>query len=470
MEPESKQLNVLMGFYFYPRGGSAHACAALAAELTRAGQPVTLVAGSRSDGDPLAIATRFFGHCDVFPVDFTRALRASDPARTDPGPGSAPMHASYEDRPDAEDPVFAKLDDETFELHVRAWQRELERGGREGADVLYLHHLTPINEAAARAFPDTPIIGHIHGSELLMLEAIQSGPPPAWPYANRWAERMRDWASSCELLIVNSAQGLERAARLLDVERERFAVIPNGFSDDFTPRPIDRAAHWRRHLVRAPRGWAPGEPPGSVRYQEEDLGALRGVTLLTVGRFTAVKRLRLLIETYARARERFQEPTALVLVGGYPGEWEDEHPLETIRRVGADDVFLAGWHEQTALPEFLNASDVLVHPSANEQFGQVLVEAMACAVPTIAVNRGGPAQIVADGETGWLIPPDDPHALEVALVQAVNDRARREQLGLNARREALASYGWSQIAARTGRLIAEVARSRAGTPSSLQGV
>ena len=457
MEPVNEQPNLLMGFYFYPRGGSAHACAALAAELTRAGMPVTLVAGSRSDGDPLAIATRFFGYCDVFPVDFTRALRAPDPARTDPGPGGAPMHASYEDRPGAEDPVFATLDDEAFELHVAAWQRELERAATGGVDVLYLHHLTPINEAAARAFPDVPVIGHTHGSELLMLEAIDSGPPAEWAHAEAWAQRMREWAAACERLVVNSEQGRERAARLLGVDLARFELIPNGFSDDFAPRPIDRAAHWRKHLVREPRGWAPGEPPGSVSYTEADLDALRGVTLLNVGRFTAVKRLRLLIETFARAQPRFDEPAALVLVGGYPGEWEDEHPLETVRRVGASNVFLAGWHEQSALPDFLNASDVLVHPSANEQFGQVLVEAMACAVPTIAVNRGGPAQIVEHGATGWLVPPDDPQALEEALVEAVNDRRRREQMGLNARRKALASYGWSQIAARTQQLVASVA-------------
>lgn len=449
-----------MGFYFYPRGGSAHACAALAGELTRAGVPLTLVAGSRADRDSLAMASRFFSRCDVFPVDFTRALRAPDPVRTDPGLGSAPMHASYEDRPGAEDPVFAALDDETFELQVAAWQRELERAGRHGVDVLYLHHLTPVHEAAARAFPRTPVIGHIHGSELLMLEAIESGPPAGWPYADRWMARMRRWAQSCARLIVNSTLGRDRAARLLGIERDRFLVVPNGFSDEFAPRPIDRAAHWRRYLVDEPRGWAPGAEPGSVAYREEDLGPLNGVTLLNVGRFTAVKRLGLLIETYVRARRRFREPTALVLLGGYPGEWEGEHPLETIERLGARDVFLAGWHPQTTLPRFLNASDVMVHPSANEQFGQVLVEAMACAVPTIAVARGGPAHIVKPGSTGWLIAPDAAEELEDAMVEAVNDGALRARLGANARRQALASYGWTGIAARVRAAIEAVAHGR----------
>ena len=96
-----------------------------------------------------------------------------------------------------------------------------------------------------------------------------------------------------------------------------------------------------------------------------------------------------------------------MLVGGFPGEWEGEHPLQTIRRVGAQDVFLAGWHEHHELPDILAATDVIVLPSVREQFGQVLVEGMACGLPAIAVDAHGPADIVSHGETGWLVEPDD---------------------------------------------------------------
>ena len=146
--------------------------------------------------------------------------------------------------------------------------------------------------------------------------------------------------------------------------------------------------------------------------------------LLYAGRFTEVKRLPLLIEAYARARPRFRGRTALVLLGGYPGEWEGEHPIETIERLELSDVFLAGWHSHEELPDFFNAADLLVHASVHEQFGQVLVEAMACGLPAIAVNRGGPASIVDDGDTGWLVPPDDAEALADAMVEAVNDPIR----------------------------------------------
>ena len=96
-----------------------------------------------------------------------------------------------------------------------------------------------------------------------------------------------------------------------------------------------------------------------------------------------------------------------MLVGGFPGEWEGEHPLETIERLDATDVFLAGWHEHEELPDILAATDIIVLPSVREQFGQVLVEGMACGLPAIAVDAHGPADIVTHGETGWLVEPDD---------------------------------------------------------------
>src|SRR4029077_3942383 len=207
------------------------------------------------------------------------------------------------------------------------------------------------------------------------------------------------WAAACERIVVSDPKGLERASKVLDVDPDRFLCVPNGFDAGFAPAAIDRRAHWRRHLVEHPRGWRPGASPGSVAYEESDLAALDGTVLLYVGRFTEVKLLPLLIEAYARARGRFQGPTALVLLGGHAGEWEGEHPVETVERLGCPDVFLAGWHSHADLPGFLRASDLLVHASVHEQFGQVLVEAMACGLPAIAVDRGGPSVIVDDPRT-----------------------------------------------------------------------
>jgi glycosyltransferase involved in cell wall biosynthesis len=449
-----------MGIYFYPRGGSAHVCRAIARQFERNDFEVTVLSGSRSDHGEHALAPSFYSGLDVRAVDFTPALLSPDRLRFEGGAGTAPMHASYEDRLDAEDPILASLDDDAYEIQVDAWTRELRLAGAAGADLLYLHHLTPLNEAAGRAFPQLPVIGHVHGTELLMLERIAAGPPASWTDAEAWAERVRDWAGSCERIVVSSGDGLERAATVLDIDPDRFVCVPNGFESSFAPCQVDRSAHWRRHLAERPQGWRPGSGPGSVAYSESDLEPLDGTVLLYSGRFTEVKRLSLLLEAYARARPRFLEQTALVLLGGYPGEWEGEHPIEAIERLGLTDVFLAGWHSHAELPNFLNAADLLVHASVKEQFGQVLVEAMACGLPVIGVDSGGPATIVDDPETGWLVPPDDVEALAAAIVQAVNDGPARRRRGERAREEVLGKYTWAQIGSDLGALVGELSAVR----------
>ncbi|HEX4669617.1 MAG TPA: glycosyltransferase family 4 protein [Solirubrobacterales bacterium] len=446
---------LLMGIYFYPRGGSAHVCRALARQFERNDFEVSVLSGSRSDLDEHTEAASFYSGLDLRAVDFAPALRSGDPLHFEGPAGTAPIQGSYEDRHEAEDPVLAAIGDEAFELQVEAWERELASAGAGDADLLYLHHLTPLNEAAARAFPELPVLGHVHGTELLMLERIAAGAPAGWAYADAWAERIRSWAAACQRIVVSDPKGLERASGLLEVDPDRFACVPNGFDTGFAPGAIDRRAHWRRHLVERPRGWRPGSPPGSVAYAEADLAALEGTVLLYAGRFTAVKRLPLLIEAYARARRRFGKPTALVLLGGHVGEWEGEHPIETIERLGCPDVFLAGWHSHADLPDFLRASDLLVHASVHEQFGQVLVEAMACGLPVIAVDRGGPSAIVDDPQTGWLVPPDDPAPLADAMVAAVDDAPDRRRRGERARDEVIDRYAWGQI----GRELAELARA-----------
>ena len=432
-----------MGLLFYPRGGSAQVTRSLARHLPSRGWDVTVLSGSL-DEDGLTDARRFFDGLDVRVVDYTDAAAAPDPLAADP-----PMHPSYEDRSDAPDPVFARVDDAGFRRLVDAWVRELEAARGADADVLHLNHLTPLNEAASRVASGVPVVGHIHGTELLMLEEIADGPPPGWDHADAWVERMRGWLDACAGIVVLSRTQLERLESLLGASPDRCTVVPNGYDPDtFHPRDIDRLAHWRRHLVQEPQGWRPGGEPGSVRYRDDDLEPFtEGPVLLYVRRYTSVKRVGLLIRAHALARDRFATRAPLVLLGGFPGEWEGEHPLEVIEAAGARDVFLAGWHEHAALPDFLAASDVVVLPSVREQFGQVIVEGMACGLPAIAVDAYGPTEIVDDGQTGWLVPADDEAGLAAALVEAVNEPGERRRRGKAAREVAADRYSWPALAA-----------------------
>ncbi|HEX4036195.1 MAG TPA: glycosyltransferase family 4 protein [Solirubrobacteraceae bacterium] len=457
-------LRVVSAVLFSPRGGSAHAARALARGLRTQGCSVTLVAGSRRDLGVHGDARAFYR--DVHAVEFDAALASGDPLRFDGPTGSAPMHPSFEDRAGAPDRVFATLDDLDYERQVRAWCRELRHAGAAGADVLHLHHLTPLNEAAARIAPHVPVVGQLHGTELLMLERIAAGAPSEWRHAERWAERMRGWAQRCARLIVAPA-GVERALTLLGVPRERVVALANGVDVElFRPRALDRDAFWRHALVEQPQGWVPDQPPGSARYDDAAVAALAaGTVLLHVGRFTAVKRLDRLIGAFGRAQEHLTTPAGLVLVGGHPGEWENEHPTQIAARLGIPNVFLAGWHTQDELPAFFRAADAVVLASEREQFGQALIEGMACALPAIATRSLGPAAIIEHGRTGWLTPPDDETALAVALTEAVNDPHERQQRGRQARRTVCEHFSWSKIATQLATTLEDVTASGRRAPA-----
>jgi glycosyltransferase involved in cell wall biosynthesis len=448
---------VVMALMFFPRGGSSQVTRYLARFLPDTGWDVTLVTGSLGGPEAESNAANFFKGLEVHTVDYTESVRAPDPLRADP-----PMHPSFEDRAGAVDPVFAKVGDEVYEHLVATWQDALERAGAADADLLHLNHLTPMHEAAIRSFPDVPRIGHLHGTELLMLREIVDGPPAGWDHAAEWGERLRRWARASQKLFVLSPDAVERVPGLLGVEPERIFWSPNGFDPElFDRRPLtgeDRVALWREWLVSEPRGWREGGKPGSIAYEEADLDAFReGPVLLYVGRFTDVKRIPLLIRAYARARERFPVRAPLVILGGYPGEFEGEHPQRVIEESGAQDVFLPGWRGHDDLALGLNASDVVVLPSVHEQFGQVLIEGMACGLPVIAVDNHGPATIVEHEETGLLIPPDDEDAMVEALVRIVSDDEERRRMGETAYERSRSRYSWPALAERVAKVYEDVA-------------
>jgi glycosyltransferase involved in cell wall biosynthesis len=438
------------GLFFFPRGGSAQVARALGRALGQTGWEVTLAAGSLGRPGEQTHAPTFFTGLDVVAVDYS------------PGPTArVPFQPSYEDRPGAPDRVFAAVDDDAYERLVDAWTEALARAGAAKAALLHLNHLTPANEAALRAFPAVPVVGQLHGTELAMLRAIEAGAPAGWRFAERWRERMRGWAQACARLIVPPAAARE-VTHLLGVSREAIVELASGVELDlFRRAPLDRGqrlAFWRSWLVEEPHGWDESGVPGSVAYSDADLAPLReaDAILLYVGRYTAVKRLPLLVRAHAQALPRLGRPLPLVLVGGSPGEWEGEHPLAVARAAGDEQVFLAGWRPHQQLPEALNAADLLVLPSVAEAFGLVLVEAMACGLPVVAADAHGPAEIVAPG-TGWLVPADDQQALTETLVAAASDAGERARRGERACRHSRSEYGWPVIAARIVEIYEQLA-------------
>ncbi|MBA3263161.1 MAG: glycosyltransferase family 4 protein [Thermoleophilaceae bacterium] len=504
---------VTMGLLFYPRGGSAQVIRYLAAALKGVGWSPNLVCGSLGESGERTHAETFFSGMEVTAADYGPAVAAFEAGR-DPVAEPFGMHPSFEDRPDVPDRLFAAVSPELGNGLTAAWAELIERSGLAAPEVLHLHHLTPLQEAFSGRFPDTPLVTHLHGTDLKMIDraerltrlaeglgtdlaamadraAAGRAPAPAelpeterelagetrweqWRYAAHWLKRLRAAAGRSDRFIVISPHEGEEAARLLDIKGEQVTWIPNGVDTElFDRRPIEaaeRLARWREWLVTDARGWAESGEPGSVRATEAELEAFTdhesgepSPVLLFVGRFLDFKRVPLLVRAYARARPRFERRAPLVIWGGFPGEWEGEHPHTLARRLGVEDVFFAGWHGHTDLARGLPCAEVMVAPSHNEPFGQVFLEAMAAGLPVIATNTGGPLSFVntePGAPNGWIVEADDEDSLAGSIVEAVNDTETRRARSNNAYSQIRAGYAWSFLTERFVAVYEEAIRAR----------
>jgi D-inositol-3-phosphate glycosyltransferase len=486
---------VVMGLLFFPRGGSAYVARYLSAALSEASWAVSLVCGSLDLPGAETHAATFFAGAEVHEVDYTDArdaFRAGGSAIAAP----LPMQPSYEDRVDTPDVVLSSVAPGFADHLSSVWEVPFAAAHAEGADVLHLHHLTPQHDAVTRRWPSVPVLAHLHGTELRLIEAIEAraavaaalgttlagmpevvaegrgyigtleGPQAElarttrwdqWRHGEFWAAHLRGQAAAVDHLVAVSAPVRAAAIELLGVEPERISTIPNGVDiDRFRPRAItgaERRASFRRWLVEDPQGWEEGGAPGTVAYREGDLDRLLGpdgdaTVLIFVGRFVAWKRVPLLIRAFAQARARFERPGSLVVWGGSPGEWEDEHPVTVASEVGVDGVFFAGWRGHDDLPDGLAACDALVMASVDDSYPQAPLEAMAVGLPVIATQSGGfPSMINLDPArpTGWLVEPDDVDALADGLAEAVNRPAELRRRGANALAHARESLSWAGL-------------------------
>jgi glycogen(starch) synthase len=112
-------------------------------------------------------------------------------------------------------------------------------------------------------------------------------------------------------------------------------------------------------------------------------------------------------------------------------------------------VTFAGYVSESDLRAIVAAGDVAVVPSTYEPFGFVALEAMCLGTPLVAARTGGLAEIVQDGQTGWLVPAGDPAALAASLTQVLTDPSTARRRVAQARRDVADRFGWSSIAAQT---------------------
>ncbi len=167
------------------------------------------------------------------------------------------------------------------------------------------------------------------------------------------------------------------------------------------------------------------------------------------------------IETLFRAYERLEAAPPLVLIGRRCADTPAHLPRST--------VTLGAWPHAAVLRAWRRALFGLVPSIGIETFGIVALEAMAAGRPVIASNIGGLPDVVADGETGLLVPPGDATALAAAMHRLLVDAPLRERMGAAACRRA-AGFRAEQVVARIEetyrRLLAGAGTTAAGERSA----
>jgi glycosyltransferase involved in cell wall biosynthesis len=155
---------------------------------------------------------------------------------------------------------------------------------------------------------------------------------------------------------------------------------------------------------------------------------------------------------------------AAVVLKARPGTvflFVGEGPLEDALKVRAErlgvgkNIRFLGFRRD--VPELLAASDAFVLPSLSEGLPVSVIEASAAGLPVVATDVGGTGEVVADGETGLLVPPRQPERLAAALGRLAADRAEARRLGEAGRERARTRFGLERMVADYRHLSSDVA-------------
>ena len=264
-----------------------------------------------------------------------------------------------------------------------------------------------------------------------------------------WIERTA--IGMADAVVAVSEETRRDVLRLFDVPRDRVHVIHNGIDPDEYRRQPGTAALERFGVDPA------------VPY------------VLFVGRITRQKGIVHLV----RAIRHFDPGFQVVLCAGAPDTPEIAAEMKAAdaeaqrRRPGI--VWIEQMVPRAAAIELYSHAAVFCCPSIYEPFGIINLEAMACETPVVASAVGGIPEVVADGETGFLVPVEqqssspfeavDPDRFARDLAEAVNrlmaDPALRERMGRAGRERAVTRFSWAAIAARTRDLYAGLLRQEA---------
>ncbi|MDP8921683.1 MAG: glycosyltransferase family 4 protein [Chloroflexota bacterium] len=222
------------------------------------------------------------------------------------------------------------------------------------------------------------------------------------------------------------------------LRRSRYAIAGNA----------EAVGVLRRKGYRGPAAVIPQFGVDPERFSPGDGAPRHGrpFTIGFLGRFEELKGLLILLDAVAELPGDWR----LRLVGG--GPLQDELRARAGRLGIADRMSIEPGVPSLEVPNVLRDLDVLVLPSLTrpnwkEQFGRVLIEAMACAVPVVGSDSGEIPNVI--GDAGLIMPEGDSAALRDALARLMTNGVLRGSLAARGRRRALARYTQQRVAEQT---------------------
>src|SRR5262245_5595538 len=247
----------------------------------------------------------------------------------------------------------------------------------------------------------------------------------------RWACQLGNALADC--IMVNADAIGRFVAEEERCSPDKMVLIPNGVREEALGPLRDG------HVVRA----ALGLPPGA-----RVVGA--------VSRLAWKKGIRFLIQATPRLIEAVPE-TRVAIAGDGPLRAELE--AEAAALGVADRVLFLGSRDDTI--DLLAAFDVFVLPSVVEGMSNALIEAMAARRAVVATDVGGNAEVVVDGETGFLVKSADPDALATAILKLLDAPELAADMGAAGRRRVLEQYRIDVMVERIQGLYGDLLRGHA---------
>lgn len=290
-------------------------------------------------------------------------------------------------------------------------------------DVIHAQMLVPDGWAAARIGAElgVPVLATGHRADVLDVPLR----------GDRERQRVVEAIQEIDQIATVSA-AIGAATEELATPRRPVVVVPNGAdAAAFRPRTGEEVARIREEL---------GVP-------------VDGPVISYVGKMVPRKGVTHLIEALGLLDREGVRPT---LVAAGIGELRPQLEERAMELGIARRIRWLGKIPHERVPEAMAAGDMFVLPSLSEGLPTVVCEAMAAGRAVVATAVDGTPEIVRDGETGLLVPAEDPVALAAALGTLLRDPARTAEMGRRAHEIAMETYTWDANAARTEALYGTI--------------